>query len=1327
LNSDNSLVRVIFTDNNDDDFMVFESYPLISTRYTFSVEDKYDETYCLDELIASSIKLEIIDASLTIDELTISEEACENTEADRYAAKRALDEKKSDTMNLRIEDFGMSWTATDSYQASLYYNEKAVLYGENYNLLGWDYYEGGIFELLGITYSNSESSSYVRHFDWRTRHDAIDSLSKYYDGQSDSTGWMTKKSEQGGCQSCWVFGPTAVFEGLVNLYYNAHLDFNLSEQYLFSCSDDRSCDEGGFFYKAIDTAIEHGMKTEACFPYYKDIPADTYNCGDTCSNSDTLVFATARESVVKTNNDSIKSCLFKYGPLVCRIVDTNYNQLDHVMALVGYKTDWTDTVTVWIFKDSEQGDCFKEIKHWDGMFYRINAIKYPLEIIDTSSQYEIPCYDKDNDGYYWWGIGAKPDTCPDCPDEPDCNDNNPYIGPCDSCYFEICNYQFESEAIHIITDTTWNDTTIVQNTIIVDSGYSLTIRSMTMFVKHSGIIVKPGGKLNLFGATLTKVCSDLWKGIEVWGDSDTMQNFAGLQGSIRVDSNTLIEYAETGIIAGCKDIDPEEISPYIRAGGIVKAQNSHFVNNTVDIEFQPYRNLHPYEHKVELSNKSDFNNCVFETDNNELNYFPPDKHVVLNGVKDVNFSGCTFKGSDGLDLNKNADRDKGYGIYSLGSSFYVDNYCSTQSISPCPDSLLKTSSFENLRYGIYGLEWNTSRLIRIDSATFKNNICGILLSGTTNSSIIRNEIEVAPIGVDNDTACGIYLESCTGYQIEENEIYSNAGVLGSALTFVGLYVKNSGDANNEIYNNQLHNNYYATIIEGTNRGDSTGLCIKCNDYRQNWNDIFVLPDTSLKDLQIDQGVAEYQGSVTDTTTTGPAGNTFTEFVGPPDTNLIRYFNYLNDTTEFFNYLHHDYSREDPRIYPENVNDSSELIIFHYKNKEYSKTESCPSTLGGSIESMQSNISTEQLLIDQLQSDLLQNVDGGNTSVLLNSIQYSTSAQSNSLRQQLMNSSPYLSDTVISSAIEKETVLPNPYLRDIMSANPHSSRKDDHIEMIDNRNLTMPEYMKSQVINSQYGFDALDILKSEKQIRENKKDSYINNLIRFYKGDTNYIYGSDSVISFIINEQNIYRKIQASFEYFSIGDSISSRATIIEILNEYDLNSYEDSTLGHISYILDVLINKKSRKITEFELDSIEIAKLINISNDGLPVSSIAAENLLQANNILYKKERFYFPEFTSLKSRRNYFQNNTFEKNYSLKVIPNPAKDFVLVDYELNEPSENNFLKVFNVSGINIYALRISRPKDQVMIDIHNWQSGMYVVILGDNNGLIQEKFVVVK
>ncbi|MCF8228444.1 MAG: T9SS type A sorting domain-containing protein [Bacteroidales bacterium] len=1336
LNSDTSLVRAIFTDDLYDEYMIWEAYPLIVSQKSFSFENVYDETYCLEKLDPYSIRIEIINASFTLESIYMLEEACNNAESDRYTAKRAMDGKKIDTLNLRIDEFGMDWTAGDGPLVDMYYSSKKTLYGERYNLLGFDFYKGGVFEFIGYRNYEKITGNLTPVFDWRSRHNANDSLSLYYDGDTLNTGWHTSVKDQDSCNYCWVFGPVGAIEAAANLYFNEMLDLDLSEEHVISCNNFPGGDCGGFGHPAntYSFIFDNGIIPEYCFPYQN---ADPSNCEDTCSSQHYRLSINDTVSVkilgnTSVLNDSIKKSIINLGPL-SSIVKGN-----HVMVLSGWQDDFSDSTTVWIFKDSygpsnanEHLWGFWKIKLPNNQMSRITGISTPVSLHDTSG-ITINCYDKDNDGYYWWGIGPKPDTCPTCPDQRDSNDNDPFFGPYDSCYNETCNYQYNTQAIHITSDTTWDSAMIVQNTIYVDSGYSLTIRSEVKFVEHSGIIVKQGGKLNIYGGKLTKACHELWKGIEVWGHYDTTQYFPGIQGIIKIDSNSLIEFAEIGLTAGCRDIDPQEMYPYLRAGGIIIAKNSKFLNNTIDVEFQPYHNIHPYNPKQELSNASHFYNCVFETNNNDCYYYPPDKHLVLNEVKDIDILGCTFKGTHPDSLNAEADRYRGYGIYSTGSSFFVDNYCWSQAY-PCPDSCKITSSFKNLNYGIYALEWNTSRLIKIDSAEFSNNICGAYFSGLSNPSFTFNSLDISPRLIEeNDTICGLYLDACTGYFVEENTFSSKFGILPGfdSYNYIGLYIKNSGSANNEIYNNYFNNNYYATIVEGVNRGDTTGLCIRCNDYRYNLNDIFVVPDTSIRNLRLEQGIAEYQGSVSDTTTTGPAGNTFTVFEDDPDTVKIKYYNYLNDTTEYFNYLHHNYNwQTPPRIYPINVNDSTELIIFHYMNENYIKSISCPSSFDqGGIESLKSTMVSEQNQIETLETDIESSVDGGSTPSLLNEIQNSNPSQGNALRQQLMDYSPYLSDTVVAASIEKENVLPNPYIRDIMLANPHSSKKEKLVDKIDKRNNPMPGYMKQEIKNAKYSLDALDLLLSGKRTRENKKDKLLNNITRLYLTDTTITNPTDSVKVLLENEQTFNRKIELAYLSLQQNDSTEARNIIDNIANTFNLSPMQDTVLNYYDKLIEVLIGQKSNKKADISFDSLTALDLMQIYFKKLPGISNYAGNLLQAAGKLNRKERYYFPANLNRKSVKKIPSPiGSKQEKLNFKLIPNPAKDMVTVDYENHSIKGTGVSEIHNMTGQKVKSIELKRDKDQFVLDIANWPSGLYVIRLSFGEMSHSKKLVVLK
>ena len=109
-----------------------------------------------------------------------------------------------------------------------------------------------------------------------------------------------------------------------------------------------------------------------------------------------------------------------------------------------------------------------------------------------------------------------------------------------------------------------------------------------------------------------------------------------------------------------------------------------------------------------------------------------------------------------------------------------------------------------------------------------------------------------------------------------------------------------------------------------------------------------------------------------------------------------------------------------------------------------------------------------IALSDYKTDSIQNIidilkDGGSTEDLKWEVDMSTSQQTYEVFNELMNNSPYISDTIMKSAIEKEDVLPNVMIRDVMVANPHNAKDDALLEKIDERTNPMPGYMKAQIL------------------------------------------------------------------------------------------------------------------------------------------------------------------------------------------------------------------------------------------------------------------------
>jgi hypothetical protein len=401
LRSANSLVRIILVDSTSKEHLIYETYPLIVSNMAYPLANVCEETCFLDPLDNSSIRIELIDATLILAQIVYQTSAMAlppGMAATQKQIKRAQNVARIGKIRQQIRDRGLKWIAAETSISALPFDQKRKFFGiptissfppppgENApqediirNLQGAEYYKGGIFELrigsgsLPVPQSNLENGL-VDSYDWRNRHGANDPDSPYYDGDPSGSGWITSVKNQSGCGSCWSFAATGATEALANLYFNQHLDLDLAEQDALSCSEAGSCD-GGYPSGALDFYTYSGVVDEACFPY----TATDQACANKCAYPIDQLQISGRKTFgldTPITEDALKRLIIENGP-----VSGGVYSLGHAMTLVGYEKDPDDEQTVWIFKNS-WGTGYGENGYW--------KIKTPISNIGWTHALKIP-------------------------------------------------------------------------------------------------------------------------------------------------------------------------------------------------------------------------------------------------------------------------------------------------------------------------------------------------------------------------------------------------------------------------------------------------------------------------------------------------------------------------------------------------------------------------------------------------------------------------------------------------------------------------------------------------------------------------------------------------------------------------------------------------------------------------------------------------------------------------------------------------------------------------------------------------------------------------
>ncbi|MBW6460642.1 MAG: S8 family serine peptidase [Bacteroidales bacterium] len=870
------------------------------------------------------------------------------------------------------------------------------------------------------------------------------------------------------------------------------------------------------------------------------------------------------------------------------------------------------------------------------------------------------------------------------------------------------NYGYEEYFIGTNDDITWT-TEMQAKKIVVDSAGRLTIKSTVIMLPGSDIVVLRGGNLVVDSGHIT-TCKGLWNGIQVSGKRDLDQYSFYNQGHLSLINGAIIENAMVGVQLAANG--PSGIDP-TTTGGILRAENASFINCVTSVAFYPYENFLNDKKNIR-DNVSYMNYCNFilNSDYNHV-FFSPMRFVYLEDVRGISFKGCSFlnqiKSSDYASAT-GIDPDRMIGIMSLDAAFKVDEFC-LNPVYPCDTSA--PSRFENLSYGIYTMNYGGKKHPRIERSEFIRNKTSIYLGAIENAVVFSNYFSVRKphddifYGHSDLNFTGVYCDHSTGYIIEENSFESNYPGPYYTPKTTGVIINSSGPHPNEIYKNSFNQIRYGIIAMNQNKRDSVGLCIKCNNFSNCRYDIAVVVEDSVSGW----GIAEHQGSREDVTT-APAGNVFSEWI-------YHDFDLFNDdNADPFTYFHHneDYT---PAINvepdPDKCSPSVSLVL---NDQRYDPDESCPSRQGGggnpSIERNAFDDSQAQVIMAE--ASLAALVDGGDTESLTMDVVTSTPPSAADLTLQLLNESPYLSDTVMKSAVLKEDVLSNAMIRDILVENPQSAKSADIMQLLDERVNPMPQYMKDQVEQGKFTTGNKENLEAKRSFYLVEMERAFNNLSRYYLSDSAVTYRMDSLAALFGELNTLENRYRSVFIHLENGDTTLANNTLNGIPNAFALTVEQSNTHQKYEDLLNILIGLSVSNGTVMNLDSARIAGLLD-TYDNTTLPGIYARNMLVTAGYLAYQEPYLFPDNLKTMVVKPV---STDHPSHSVRLIafPNPAAYYTIIGFYAS--NEDNWregksgvtIHVRDVRGIRLRMLTSDTWQDQLVLDVRNLKPGMYFIEL---------------
>ena len=848
---------------------------------------------------------------------------------------------------------------------------------------------------------------------------------------------------------------------------------------------------------------------------------------------------------------------------------------------------------------------------------------------------------------------------------------------------------------------------------------NLTIKSTIGFGENASLNILPGARVVIDSGKLTKACSGLWQGIDVYGYPFTSQSYEDYHGIIRIINNGKVEYAHTGIET--REVDPESTG---YAGGIIKIDSGTIRNNITGIKFNPFQNTNPGTGEP-WPNVSYIKNCTFLTDTGLVKLqATPEQHISFLGVSGIPVTACDFYNTT---QPQQDPAELGKGILSVDADFFMNGKCIEHDPQTFECTKWQQSRFANLDYGVYAINTHSNRAPTIKRTLFEKNKTGIYLSMTPQVSVTLCDFDVNKkdyFPANEESFVGLYInDQCDGFQVEENYFYnSDTEPLVGNDNCIGVIINNSGETYNLLYNNAFDYLNIGTLAQEKNRNqDGTiGLEIKCNDYAECEYDIVVAQeDTSSSDLGI-----RYNQGINGQFTTEPAGNTFT--IEPPHDDES---NYYNPHSEEIVYWYHRESNGF-NIVPTEHSPFPQLdtsIVF--EQLTYDPENSCPSNLDttGGVEEERSLMITTQNSIDSTEQLLTDLTDGGDTEGLNFDIQTSMPEDGLELRDELLNTSPYLSDTVLINAVNKEDVLPSIMITEVLTANPQSAKSDNVMDEVHSRMNPLSNDQIDQIEQGWFIQGAKEILESQLADYYAKKYCAMNTLIRYYSNDSlNPDNSYDSIADLLGKDNRLWAKYQLCLHHINQDDTTSAGIIFDSIPEQFDLSANELNLHNEFSDYMDILKELMAENECIFIIDSSKKQQFYIMHSNANSGLKAYCRNLLIAIDTLNYTEPVIIPP-GGLKSRR--IIKKPIPEIYNdplFKVYPNPANSYIIIEFNSEISEINNKVSIFD-NKARLVKTMYSAGKSYLIIRVSKLPAGIYFINLQNENKIYSEQFVLTK
>ena len=175
---------------------------------------------------------------------------------------------------------------------------------------------------------------------------------------------------------------------------------------------------------------------------------------------------------------------------------------------------------------------------------------------------------------------------------------------------------------------------------------------------------------------------------------------------------------------------------------------------------------------------------------------------------------------------------------------------------------------------------------------------------------------------------------------------------------------------------------------------------------------------------------------------------------------------------------------------------------------------------------------------------------------------------------------------------------------------------------------------------------------------------------------------------------------------------------------FDLDDNEFNEYQSLIDYYNILIQADTSNVV---CDSSLLQQYRDLYNSGYGIACVYARNFLVHNDSLIYNEPIIYPDIYKITGaiEANNSCSDT-DKVQFLKVMPNPARDYIIIEYRQEMESEA-IISIVDLNGNNKTKLKINRIMGQEIVNTESWTPGVYIAtIMARGKKLQSLKFSVI-